>query len=298
MKLDAANARPPVVVITGPTASGKSSLAMNLAITYGGEIICADSRTVYKGLDIGTAKPTEQDQTLVRHWVLDVVNPNERFTAADFARHAETAIEDIYLRGKIPFVVGGTGLYIDGLVKGYNFGPTVDEAQRSYLNGLTVDTLKTIIKKQQIALPVNSDNKRHLVRAIEQKRINTSRKLSTKYNYEVVIISTEKLHLEQKIRSRAEQIFNGNVVEEATKNGNRYGWDSEAMKGNIYPIIKKMLDGELNLEQAKELFIIRDRQLAKRQVTWFKRHDDATHLSLEEAEIYLSNLLERHRFAS
>ncbi|HEY9746317.1 MAG TPA: hypothetical protein V6C99_08880, partial [Oculatellaceae cyanobacterium] len=105
---------PPLVVVVGPTASGKSALAMELAMDHDGEIICADSRTLYRGMDIGTAKPTVDDRRAVPHHMLDVINPDQMFTAAEFKRQALIWVDDIAIRGKMPIIAGGTGLYVDG----------------------------------------------------------------------------------------------------------------------------------------------------------------------------------------
>ena len=159
--------KPPLIVITGPTASGKSALAMDIAKKYGGEIICADSRTVYKGMDIGTAKPTEQDQREVPHHLLDVVEPNQPFSAAEFKERANQAICDISARGKLPMLVGGTGLYIDAVLFDYHFGLPADPNRRSDLQAMSVEQLQHVCLEQGIHLPINVRNKRHLVRAIE-----------------------------------------------------------------------------------------------------------------------------------
>lgn len=121
----------PLVVITGPTASGKTSLAMEVAKLFNGEIICADSRTIYKGMDIGTAKPTKKEQAAIPHHIIDVVEPNQSFTVADFKELALKAIDDITKRGKLPIMVGGTGLYIDSVIFDYQFGPAGDAKKKS-----------------------------------------------------------------------------------------------------------------------------------------------------------------------
>ena len=127
----------PLVVVVGPTASGKSALAIELAEQFNGEIICADSRTVYKYMDIGTTKPSLEDRARVPHFGLDLVEPGERFTAADFQEYANEKITEIRQRGHIPFLVGGTGLYVDGVVFDYEFLPA-DEALRAKLEKLTL----------------------------------------------------------------------------------------------------------------------------------------------------------------
>ncbi|MGB3023294.1 MAG: tRNA (adenosine(37)-N6)-dimethylallyltransferase MiaA [Candidatus Saccharimonadales bacterium] len=282
-----------LIVITGPTASGKSALALDLAERYNGEIICADSRTVYRGMDIGTAKPTVEEQARVPHHLLDVVDPDERFTAADFQRLARAAIDDIRARGRIPFVVGGTGLYIDGLVLGYQFGPSADETIRRQLEDLTAEQLQTMLINQRISLPHNRDNKRHLVRALEQHGINNNRGEKPCENCIVVAIATEKDELGQRIRQRADVMFAGGIVDEAKLLAARYGWDHEALTGNIYPIVRRLIDGEISEDEAKELFIIKDRQLVNKQLTWLRRHDYVRWLTLGDARGYLSLIIKR-----
>ena len=281
----------PLIVITGPTASGKTSLAIELADRYGGEIICADSRTVYKGMDIGTAKPTAEEQARVPHWGLDLVEPNERFTAADFKRYASAKMEEIRERGKVPFLVGGTGLYIDGVIFDYQFGPKADEEVRAELERMSIDELREYCRNHNISLPENSWNKRYVVRAIEQKSINEKRKVEPISSSIIVGIATDRDALRTRIAHRAEQIFDDTVVEEAIKLGKKYGWDSEAMTGNIYPLIHSYLLGEATLKEIKDKFTTLDWRLAKRQMTWLKRNPYIEWLSVSDAEHYLSDIL-------
>lgn len=283
----------PLIVITGPTASGKSGLALELAEKYNGEIICADSRTVYKGMDIGTAKPSVEERLKIPHHLLDVILPNERFTAADFQRLARAAIADIRERGKVPFLVGGTGLYIDSVILDFEFSADTDLEKRKLLEGKSVEELLTLIKDQHIEIPTNSLNKRHLIRAIEQNGINQTRKSTPNDNTYVVSIATDKKVLEQRIRERADDMFETGVLDEARRLGEQYGWEAEAMTGNIYPLLREVLEGRLGVEGAKERFVIRDRQLAKRQVTWLKRHNFVQWLTVEEARQRISDLLDR-----
>lgn len=282
-----------VVVITGPTASGKSALALDLAERYGGEIICADSRTVYQDMDIGTAKPSADDQRRVPHHLLDVVEPSERFTAADFQRLAREAIDDIRLRGHIPFVVGGTGLYIDGLILGYAFGPAAVTSNRVQLEAMSVDRLQLLLKRQHITEPYNRDNKRHLIRAIEQGGVNNNRGKTIDKNIIVVAIDTDKDELLRRIEQRADEMFTAGIVEETLTLANRYGWDHEALTGNIYPIIRRYVDGEISLDDAKQLSVIKDRQLVKKQLTWLRRHDYVQWMTIDDAHKYLSDVLSK-----
>lgn len=282
----------PLVVIAGPTASGKSEVAMKLALEYGGEIICADSRTVYKGMDIGTAKPSLEDQRLVQHHLLNVVELNERFTASDFQKLALQAIKDIRSRGKIPFLVGGTGLYIDSVILDYKFDVNYDPVLREKLERMSLEELYDYCKTNNIKLPENHKNKRYVVRNIERKGAvvrSNKQNISTSI---VVAVATEKDELRNRIVQRTEHIFESGVVKEAKLLGEMYGWNSEAMTGNIYPIIHKILNDELTIEQAKEKFITQDWRLAKRQMTWLKRNKFIQWMPMDEVYPYISKRLE------
>lgn len=280
----------PLVVIVGPTASGKSSLAMRVAEKFNGEIICADSRTIYKGMDVGTAKPSAVDQLKVPHWGLDLVEPGERFTVADFKDYVVKKIAETRSRGKLPMLVGGTGLYIDAVVFDYKFGDT-DLNLRSKLEKLSLDELLKWCKEYNIILPENTKNRRYLIRAIEQGGASEKGYGEIIDNTVVVGIATEKATLNKRIEDRAEQLFADGVVEEAIKLGKKYGWDNEAMTGNIYRLTKMYIDGKISRTELKERFIISDRQLAKKQLTFMKRNEHIKWLSLEEAENYLTNFL-------
>lgn len=281
-----------LIVITGPTGSGKTGLAIELAEKYGGEIICADSRTVYTGMDIGTAKPTEEEQARVPHHLLDVVEPDERFTVHDFQTLARQAIVEIRTKGKIPFLVGGTGLYIDSVVLDYEFGYD-DAEKRQALSEKSVEELQTMIKNQHLTMPYNAQNKRHLVQVLAMSTHAPTAKQSPSLATHVVAIATEKANLEQRIITRAREMFASGVLDEARKLGEQYGWESEAMTGNIYPILRQVLESEITEEQAIEKCIIRDRQLAKRQITWLNRHSFVQWKTLAEARAYLEDVLSR-----
>lgn len=280
----------PLIVITGPTASGKSGLAVDLAEEFGGEIICADSRTIYKGMDIGTAKPSVQDRARVPHWGLDLVKPNKKYTAADFQKYANKKIADIHRRGKIPFLVGGTGLYIDGVILEYQFGPKQPKLRKK-LAKLTLEQLQDYGIKNNVKLPENAQNKRYVIRAIEQKSINNKGLLHPQPNIYVVGITTPKEVLHKRIHERSEQLFEAGVVDEAKALGKKYGWNSEAMTGNIYRLVKQYMDGELTEAELRERFEISDRQLAKKQLTWLKRRPFITWKTLPQARTYIAQIL-------
>ena len=284
-------AKLPLVVIVGPTASGKTSLSIDIAKKFDGEIISADSRAIYKGMDIGTAKPTIQEREGVVHWGLDLVEPNERFTAADFKVYAVEKIHEIRSRGRLPILVGGTGLYVDSILFDYQFGPLADADRRTELEAMSLGALHEYCIINNISLPENSLNKRYVIRAIEQKSINTKRSELPIENTIVVGIATERDVLRARIEDRAEHIFDDGVVEEATILGEKYGWNHESMTGNIYPLVHSYLEGELSVDEMKEKFTTLDWRLAKRQLTWLRRNSFIQWGNLTEVRHHLYRVL-------
>ncbi len=284
------NTNAPLVVVVGPTASGKSATAMRIAEEFNGEIICADSRTIYTGMDIGTAKPSIEDQSRVRHWGIDLVEPGNTFTAADFKYYAQQAIADIRSRGKTPMIVGGTGLYVDGVIFDYEFVDSQPEVRKS-LESLSLDELITYCIDNNISLPENQQNRRYVVRAIERKNISGKRLNTLIPNTLVVGIATDRDELKRRITIRSEQLFENGMVEEAKKLGKKYGWESEAMTGNIYKLVRRFMDGEFTGAELKQRFITSDWQLAKRQLTWLKRNQFIHWASLDEAYAYIKKQL-------
>ncbi|MDB5166875.1 MAG: putative tRNA dimethylallyltransferase [Candidatus Saccharibacteria bacterium] len=281
----------PLVVIVGPTASGKTSLATDLARRFNGEIICADSRTIYRGLDIATAKPSQAEQKLVPHWGLDLVEPGDRFTAADFKKYADQKIVEIRGRGHIPFLVGGTGLYIDAVFFGYQFGGVVNEKLRLELQQMSLDELYDYCEQHRINLPENDKNKRYIIRAIENSTANVTPNRTPIYKNIIVGITTDKNKLRDQIEARIEQMLENGVVEEAIKLGKKYGWNSESMTSNIYPLVRQYLQNEVTFNELKSQAAIVDWRLAKRQLTWLKRNKFIHWDDLGRANTYLSDQL-------
>lgn len=280
----------PLVVIVGPTASGKSATAMRIAKEFNGEIICADSRTIYKYMDIGTAKPTSEDRREVPHWGLDLVEPGESFTAADFKFYAQQKAEEIRGRGHLPMIVGGTGLYVDGVIFDYDFSPPQPEIRKK-LEALSLDELIKYCANNNITLPENQENRRYVIRAIERKNVRGTRLNEPIANSIVVGITTNKDELMARIAARAEQLFETGMVEEAKKLGEKYGWNSEAMTGNVYRLTKQYLDGEFDAAEFKQRFITSDWQLAKRQITWLKRNPHIVWRPLDATYEYVKEQL-------
>ncbi|GHU08234.1 tRNA (adenosine(37)-N6)-dimethylallyltransferase MiaA [Alphaproteobacteria bacterium] len=281
----------PIIVIVGPTASGKTGLAVKIAQKHNGEIISADSRAIYRSMDIGTAKPSIKEQAGIRHWGLDLVEPNERFTVADFQQYANNAIDDIRSRGKQPILVGGSGLYIDSIIYDYDFSTDYDEELRSTLEKMTVGELQKYCKKHNITLPKNQQNKRYLVRQIERNgKINNNRE-EPRDSVIVVGITTEKDVLLDRIKRRADTMFCDGLYDETKRLVAKYPFDIEAMKSNIYPIAWRLINGEITLDGAKALSVTDDWHLAKKQMTWFRRNPFIKWLPLDEIEQYISDLM-------
>ena len=281
----------PLVVIVGPTASGKTGAAIALAEKYDGEIICADSRTIYKGMDIGTAKPSLEEQARVPHWGLDLVQPGERFTAADFKRYAVEKIDEIRARGKVPFLVGGTGLYVDAVVLDYQFGPPADPAIRAKFEEKTLEELHKYCLENNITIPENSKNKRYVIRAIEQSTSATTSESSPIDNTIIVGIATDNKVLRQRMVERASAMLEEGVLDETDRLVEQFGWEGEAMTGNVYRIIRRHRQGELSEQEMLEKFATADWHLAKRQLTWLRRRDFIHWLPLEQVVPYLSKQL-------
>lgn len=262
---------PNTIFIIGPTASGKSALAMDLAKKLNGELICADSRTVYRGLDISTAKPTVKDQSKVVHWGLDLIEPNQRFSAADFKAYALERIADIQNRGKLPIIVGGTGLYIDGLLFDFKFGPAQDVKHRQKLEELSIGQLQTMITDKKIEMPENNKNKRYLIRAIEQGGINKQKSKPLKNTLVVGLLPDREL-LDKRITDRAQGMLKNGAIKEAQWLFDKYGYNVPAASAPFFKAFAPHFNSSQSIKECLERFVLNDRQLSKRQITWFKRN--------------------------
>ena len=261
----------PLIVILGPTASGKTGYAVELARRVGGEIICADSRTVYRGMDVGTAKPTKHEREVVPHWALDLVEPGQRFTLYDFQQYAYSKIAEIRGRGHVPMLVGGTGLYIDSVI--YHYGLTketeFDTARRGKLEQMSVAELVNHATSRQIELPKDTLNKRRLVRAIEQGGVN-KKYTQLDDNTVVIGIETDMNKLSVRSRVRSEQMLTDGLIDETKQLLTKYG-PVEPLRRNAYGVVQKYLDGEIT--DANELIdkmATTDHHLVKKQLTWWR----------------------------
>ena len=283
-----------LLAIVGPTASGKSALAIEVAKKYQGEIICADSRTIYKGLDIGTAKPNHLEQDGILHFGLDLVEPDEVFSAAEFQKYALGKIEEINSRDHLPILVGGSGLYIDSVLYSYKFGEKGDSVLRNELEALTIEELQVRILAKQIEMPENRQNKRYLIRAIEQGGVNRKRG-SLLPGAHIVGLNPDTEVLLSRIIGRAAAMIKDGVLEEARLLEENYGWSVPGASGNIYQALRPFIEGESDdLDECLLHFVQQDKKLAKRQLTWFRRNRDVRWFSDSKAALlYVDSLLAR-----
>ena len=259
----------PLIVILGPTASGKTAYAIRLARLIGGEVICADSRTVYRGMDIGTAKPTEPERTGVLHWGLDLVEPDQRYSLYDFQRYAMAKIAEIRQRQHVPLLVGGSGLYINSVIYDYRLaGGDYDPTTRAKLEKLPPDELRRLAIKQGTKLPRDLDNKRRLIRSLERGGVsNNCGHLSSRTI--VIGITMDKEKLSQRISGRAEQMLERGLIDEAERLIARYG-TVEPLRRNAYGVVAKYLAGQIHEAELIEQISTKDRQLVKKQLTWWR----------------------------
>lgn len=282
---------PKLVVIVGQTASGKSGLAMKISKRYNGEIIAADSRTVWRGLDIGTAKPSKADQDEVRHHLLDVVGPGQTFNVSDFKSMASEAILDIQSRSRLPILVGGSPLYVDSVVYDYKFGSSPDQSFRNQMELLDIEALQAMIIAKDLELPENRLNKRYLIRVLERGHVTShSRTLDSDIVY--IGIRRPKDVLEDRIRRRLVMMLDEGLIDEVAWAHSNYPPGSEPLRGNIYRCLKSYIYDEKPLEECLEDFVRSDLRLAKKQVTWHKRDQNIVWFdNSDDAHAYLNNLL-------
>jgi len=264
--------KPPLIVIVGATASGKSGLAKFLAKQFNGEIINADSWSVYKDFDIGTAKPSLSERQKIKHHLIDVADPNIGFSAAEFKRLASKAIDKISLNGKVPILVGGTGLYIDSLIYDYSFLPASTKGDRTYYESLTLDELvkKCLALKYDIE-NIDLRNKRRVIRLLENKGKHPTAK-ELRDNTLILGIQVSPNMLEANIKERTEKMMDSGLKAEVEFLVAKYGWEIEPMKGIGYREFKDYFEGIINEKQLEDRINSDTIKLVKKQKTWFKRN--------------------------
>lgn len=275
--------RTPLIVVVGETASGKSALAMALAERFKGEIISADSWQVYKGFDIGTAKPTLAEQARVPHHCIDVAEPTAGFSAPEFQRLARLAMADIYRRGKVPILAGGTGLYVDSIIYDYRFLPAPPAGLRAELSALSLAELHERVRAAGLDLEsVDPRNKRRVIRLLETDG-QVAQRAALRSDTLVFGIRTDRTHLRERITGRVEAMLAAGLEEEVARLAERYGWEAEPMKGIGYREWRPYSEAGQSLAQTRDRIIAATMGLAKRQRTWFRRNDCIQWLPTEEA---------------
>lgn len=277
-----------IIAIVGPTAVGKTALSFKLAERFQTELVSADAYQVYKGMDIGTAKATKDELATYRHHLIDIIEPNEDFSAAAFQEAARTTIEDLHERGKIPILVGGTGLYVQSLLEGYEFkakrhSKEERQAASSRIAALSKEELKAYITEKTGYEPPdwhellsNSHRLVRLVGAIEKGEgaaaVMPQKAGGPLYHAFVIGLSLPRQVLYERIEKRIDAMIGAGWIDEVQQLlQDGVLPEAQAMKAIGYKELVLYLDGQLSLEAASELIKKRTRHFAKRQMTWFKR---------------------------
>lgn len=292
----------PLIIIGGPTASGKSDIGVRLAKAIGGEIISADSMQVYRRMDIGTAKVTEEEMDGVKHYGIDVLDPSEDFNVTFFKDMAEKASSEIYKAGKIPIIVGGTGFYIQAFLYDIAFDEagdsSSDETIRTELQGIAdekgAEYLHSILKEvdEKAAEAIHPNNVKRVIRAIEYYKL-TGSKISdhneeqsakeSPYNYIYFALTDDREALYERIDKRVDKMVNMGLIEEVEKlRSEGLTRSMVSMQGIGYKEILDYLDGITSLEEALDIIKRESRRYAKRQLTWLRRERQVVWLDREK----------------
>lgn len=280
----------PLIILTGPTAVGKTKLSIALAKAVNGEIISADSMQVYKHMDIGSAKIMPEEMDGVRHYLVDELEPFEEFHVVRFQEMAKAAMKEIRSRGHIPILVGGTGFYIQAVVRDIDFTENEASPYRKELEQLAEEKGSTWLHEElkkadpESAKAIHENNVKRVIRALEFYKL-TGKKISehneeqrerqSPYNFAYFVLNDEREHLYRRIEQRIDQMLEAGLVEEVRKL-KEMGCHQEmvSMKGLGYKEILDYLDGTCTLPEAVEILKRDTRHFAKRQITWFKREED------------------------
>ena len=289
----------PLVILTGPTAVGKTKASIGLAKAIGGEIISADSMQVYKQMDIGSAKIKPSEMDGIPHYLVDILEPDEEFHVVLFQQMAKQAIQKIYEKGKIPILVGGTGFYIQAVLYDIDFSENEkDTSYREELEKLAQtkgaeylhDRLREVDEKS--AQDIHANNVKRVIRALEyfhqtgekiSEHNEEQRKKVSPYNFSYFVLNDERAHLYERINLRVDQMINEGLVREVHSLKEKgYTRDMVSMQGLGYKEMLDYLDNKCSLEEAVEIIKRDTRHFAKRQITWFKRESDVTWIDKKE----------------
>jgi tRNA dimethylallyltransferase len=285
---------PQPVFIAGPTAVGKSEIALRLAERLGGEIISADSMQVYRGLDLGTAKPSPADRVRVPHHLIDICDLAESFDAAQFVRLAQKAVEEIQARGRVPVFCGGTGLYFKAFLSGLGEAPSANPELRARLEALPFEALLQELRERDLTAyeKIDKQNLRRVIRAVEvirltgkkfsQQRAEWKSKVQSPRSNVFFCVTRPPADLHARINARVDAMFARGLVDETRELLKQGLADNQtAMQAIGYRQVVEHLRGERSLAETIELVKIRTRQFAKRQLTWFHRQLEPKWMELQ-----------------
>lgn len=278
--------KPKVIVICGPTASGKTSLSISLAKKINGEIVSCDSMQIYKEMDIGSAKPTVEEMQEIKHYLVDFVSPEKRYSVSEYKEDASKAIEEIINKGKTPIIVGGTGLYLNSLI--YNIQYNEMEVDLNYRRELEKEAeeygLEVLYNRAKEIDPeamekVSANDKKRITRVLEiynatgrnKTELEKKSRKEVPYNYLIFGINMERSILYDRINKRVDIMLEQGLIEEVKNLINKYSNMLTAMQGLGYKEVKEFLDGNISKEEMIEKIKMETRRYAKRQITWFKR---------------------------
>lgn len=287
-----------VIAVAGPTASGKTALAIEIARRFDGEIVSCDSMQIYKHMDIGTAKPTCEEQHMVPHHMIDILEPDEKFSVADFVRLARECIDEIHSRGKLPILAGGTGLYMDSVLENIefaDFGSDLgfrDEMQRLADSEGNEAVHKLLVEKDpEAAEKIHPNNTRRVIRALEVchltgktfTKVNEESRRCAVYDALIVGLDAERSLIYDRINLRVDKMINEGLAEEV-KNLYSTGLscDTTAMQAIGYKELVDFFEGRASFEEAIEKIKMESRRYAKRQMTWFRRNDKIQWFRIDE----------------
>ncbi|EGT2201622.1 tRNA delta(2)-isopentenylpyrophosphate transferase [Clostridioides difficile] len=289
----------PLIILTGPTAVGKTDLSIKLAKDMNAEIISADSMQIYEYMDIGSAKVTEAEMQGVKHYLIDEVKPDYPFSVSEFQQRAKKYIYEINEKGKCVLVTGGTGLYLNSLIYNMDFAQSDanNELRKELQNQLAekgIDYMHNRLKEldEESANRIHKNNTKRVIRALEVclsgKKMNdfsNDLKFNEEYQPIIIVLNRDREHLYQRINMRVDIMLKNGLVEEVKKLLSMgFKKDMISMQGIGYKEILKYLDGEYTYEEAIEIIKRDSRRYAKRQITWFKRYKTAKWFDLEQYE--------------
>ena len=300
--------RKKLIAIVGATASGKTSLSIELAKKYNGEIVSADSMQIYKGMDIATAKPTKEEMQGIPHHLIDFLSPTESFSVSEYVTLAKAAIDDITSRGKLPILCGGTGLYIRSLVENVKFSEEkTDEKLREELNERYKNEGGEVLLKElaefdeETAKTLHKNNGKRIIRAIEiykttgitmSQHIKNSKNEPSPYDLTAIGITySDRQKLYDRINMRVDIMMKNGLLKETEDFYSRYN-SNTASAAIGYKELKPYLDGEVTLETAVEKLKQETRHYAKRQLTWFRRDEYINWIEADKCDDILAKACE------